>query len=93
MEVARLIEILEGDAEFNFASIDSKHSGRKDLHAFILLDRLLSSGGCLISAAEHDIIYLDVDLDKLAVVATEEHIRELRACGVMLEEDSLAMFV
>ncbi len=49
----------------------------------------------MVSAAEHDEILLDVDLEELAKVATEEQIVELIRCGVRYDSstDSLAMFV
>ena len=48
-------------------------SQRSDLCAFILLDKLLpGSDSYIVAAAEHNKIFLDVDLDELAKVATEE---------------------
>lgn len=49
----------------------------------------------LISYAEHDQIWLAVDVNKLAEVATEDDINYLVDCGIWLDEDhgSLSMFV
>ncbi|RUW56371.1 hypothetical protein [Mesorhizobium sp. M8A.F.Ca.ET.021.01.1.1] len=75
---------------------------RNDLHAFMLLESILpgapnKSGYIMnmVGAAEHDRIYLDVDLEKLAEVITQEQIEELESCGVHADEndDGLSMFV
>ncbi len=68
---------------------------RPDLCAFLLLDKLLPNPGRdMVSGAEHDQIFLDADLDKLAEVATEEDILTLCRCGVFYDDDveSLSMF-
>lgn len=59
---------------------------RQDLNAFLLLERLLPGEGDMISAAEHDEFFLDVDLEELAKVATEEDVKTLIRCGVCLDE-------
>lgn len=66
---------------------------RPDIRAFLLLDKLLPDTRDMISLARHDEIFLDVDLEQLALVATEEDILYLVRCGVRLDEDSLCMFV
>ncbi len=69
---------------------------RRDLHAFLLLDRLVSNvGRDMVSAAEHDQIWLDVSPEDLAAVVTEEQVIELRRCGVIYDTDigSLSLFV
>ena len=79
-----------------FDRVENKLHDRPDLCAFLLLDKLLPNAGCdLVCAAVHDIIYLEVDCEKLSSVATEEDILMLRRCGVFYdtETDSLAMFV
>lgn len=75
--------------------IASPLSRRADLHAFILLDRLVPGPRDMVAAAEHDQIWLDVSLEDLAASAiTEEQVVELVRCGVMVDEDtdSLSMF-
>jgi len=70
--------------------------GRPDLHAFNLLDKLLpGSKRDIVSSAGHDEIWLDIDCDELAKVATPEDIEVLARCGIRYSssEDSLAMFV
>jgi hypothetical protein len=84
------------DEEFlKFDRIELKLSQRPDLHAFILLDMLLPNPGSdMVSAAEHDVIYLDVDSEKLNEVATDDQLRDLSRCGVHYDGDGdgLAMF-
>jgi hypothetical protein len=49
----------------------------------------------MVSAAEHDEIYLSIDMEDFAKVASEEDILFLTRCGVRFDEeyDCLAMFV
>ena len=84
------------DEYLEFERIQNKLSSRPDIHAFILLNSLVQSDSRdMVSAAEHDEIFLDVDPEELAQVATEEQIVDLIRCGVRYsaEHDSLAMFV
>jgi hypothetical protein len=77
-----------------FESIQNKRSTAADVHAFLLLLELVPGDGDIVSASEHDEFFLSTNCDALAEVATEEHIRELVACGVMhsREYDCLSMF-
>lgn len=84
------------EAEFlKFERVQNKTSGRADLHAFNLLDKLVPGKSDMVSAAEHDEIWLAVSPDDLAKVATEEQIIDLIRCGVRYDNqtDSLALFV
>jgi hypothetical protein len=94
IDIAAEYEKLE-DERLEFEGVEPKLSSRSDIHAFILLNQLLPETGRMISAAEHDQIWLDVDIDELAEVATVDHIRQLEACGVHYNSDydSLYMFV
>ncbi len=65
---------------------------RQDLCAFVKLNELVEGMGDIVSAAEHDQIWLDVELEDLAKVATEKDIEFLCACGVFVEDESLSMF-
>jgi len=67
---------------------------RRDLNAFLLLEKLLPGEGDIVSAAEHDEIFLDVTLEDLAKVVTEEDVMNLIRCGVRIDEnrEGLAMF-
>jgi hypothetical protein len=84
------------DDEFlKFEKVKNKTSKRSDLHAFTLLDKLCPGKSDMVAAAEHDEIFLDVELEDLAKVVTEEQIIELIRCGVRYntEVGSLAMYV
>ena len=81
------------DEYIQFERIENKLHARPDIHAFILLDKLVPGDRDMVCAAEHDEIYLDVDTDALALVATEDDILQLVRCGVRLDDDSLAMFL
>lgn len=60
-----------------YRGIRKTDGGRPDLIAFNLLDKLVPGTRDIISAAEHDQFYLDVSVEALAEVATEEDIRTL----------------
>ncbi|MBC9904789.1 hypothetical protein [Achromobacter xylosoxidans] len=84
------------DEYIRFERIENPAHSRPDVCAFIMLDRLVPGGKRdMVCSAEHDEIWLDIDLDKLAAVASEEDILALVRCGVRLDNDisSLAMFV
>lgn len=82
------------DDFLKFEGIEKPRSKRPDLHAFLLLDELVPGDSDMVSAAEHDEIFLHVDPEALAAVVTLDQIRELRRCGVRYDSstDSLAMF-
>ena len=82
---------------FEFDKIKDAPSKRRDLCALMLLDRLVpwsDGGNKIVSAAEHDQVWIDVDLAKLAKVITPEDVTYLCRCGVFVEEEneSLSMF-
>lgn len=70
-------------------------SNRPDIHAFILLDKLSPGKSDIVSSADHDQIWLGVDVEDIAEWADEEDILDLIRCGVMLDEDRdcFSMFV
>ncbi len=74
---------------------EKRLSKRNDMHAFILLDRLAPMRYPMVAAAEHDQIWLGVDVDAVAAAVTEEDVRQLAACFVHYDDDvsSLSMFV
>lgn len=65
-----------------FENVLNKFSNRPDLHAFILLDSLVPGKSDIISASEHDEFYLDIDIQKLEKVITEEQVIDLIRCGI-----------
>ncbi len=83
------------DEFLKFDRVKNKTSNRADLHAFNLLDKLVPSKRDIVSAAEHDEIWLSISPAELSRVATEDQIIELIRCGVRYDSscDALAMFV
>ena len=83
------------DEFLEFKRVKAPFSFRPDLCAFIILDKLAPSDRDIIGGAEHDEIWLDVDLEKLSAAATEDDILTLVRCGVRWDDDcdGLAMFV
>jgi hypothetical protein len=84
------------EAEFlRFDRIKNPPVRRPDLCAFTLIDKLVPDSGDIISGAEHDVIYLSVDIDDIEDTATEDDVLYLTRCGVLLnnEYDCLMMFV
>lgn len=81
------------DEHCKFENLKNPRSQRPDLHAFLLLDELQPSNRDIIVCAEHDEIYLDIDLETLVI--TEDQVIELLQCGVTYDgyNDSLHMFV
>lgn len=81
------------DIEFlKFDRVSEKLNRRPDLHAFLLLDRLVPGDCDMVSAADHDEIFLEVSPESLAAVATDEQLIDLIRCGVRIDNDGLCMF-
>ena len=80
--------------EFEHIPAERRLSQRPDLHVFQLLDQLVPGSHDIIAGAEHDVIWLEVSVEDLAAVITEEQILDLARCGVMYhnETESLRMF-
>lgn len=90
----RITDNVSGDY-LKFERVENKLSERPDIHALILLDRLQPNPGRdIISCAEHDIVYLDIDTEKLNEIITDQQVQELARCGVHYDSDGdgLAMF-
>jgi hypothetical protein len=83
------------DDFLKFELIERPRHHRPDMCAFLMLDELAPGHGDMVCSAEHDEIWLDVEVAKLAAVVTEEQIRDLIRCGVRLDGygESLCMFV
>lgn len=92
MDIEKTFESCD-DEFLHFERIENPRSKRPDLHAFLLLDELCPGDRDMVVAAEHDEIYLVVELDELAAIATLDQIKELVRCGVRCGEDGLCMFV
>lgn len=73
---------------------EHKPSARPDLCAFLKLEELVPGTEDIVSAAVHDEIYLGINCDRLAEVATEADILYLVRCGVRYSDyGTLCMFV
>jgi hypothetical protein len=81
------------DQYSHFERVEHKRSQRADLHAFLLLDKLVPGDKDIVSCAEHDEVYLSVPLEQLAAVITEDQVIELVRCGVRCDQNGLCMFV
>ena len=88
------------DEFLKFDRVNNPAHRRPDLCAFLMLDAAVdvknARGGysAMVSAAEHDEIYLVIDAEELAKVATDDLVRDLIRCGVLYDStyDCLAMF-
>lgn len=80
-----------------FELITSPLAPRPDLCAFLMLSALQPevSGNDLLSAAEHDEVWLGIDCAALAAVITDDEVRDLRRCGVRMDSvhSALCLFV
>lgn len=107
MTLDEMIEIYEDYSEnsnyndFQEMPESEKLHRREDIHAFLLLDKIFERMDSqenkttdIIQAAEHEIIYLSIDLDNIAETITKEEIISLAKAGVHFSEsDGLYMFV
>ncbi len=94
VEEMRLFQDNHDEEFLKFRSIKGDTpSQRADLCAMILIDSLLPGIGDIVSAAEHDQIWLDADAGALAPLITEDQWLYLIRCGVMLDDDSLSLYV
>ena len=82
------------DKSYRFNNIKNPISTRKDLHAFMLLDKIFPGSNDIISCAEHDQIWLGITPEQILQL-TEDQIIELTRCGIIFDKDfeSLSMFV
>lgn len=96
MDLEAAFEAAE-DEFLKFDRIENPPHSRPDISAFLRLHELVPGkpGHDMVSAAAHDEIFLDVELEELAAAATKDDVVFLHRCGVRLdrETDSLAMFV
>ena len=87
-----LIKDQVDDEYLNFDSVENKLSTRPDLNAFLLLDRLFpNKSRDIISAASHDVFYLDVSDDEIERISKDDALTLIR-CGVMCDGYGLSMF-
>lgn len=96
MTSEELIEMLDADTDefLKFERIEKPLSKRPDLHAFLLLDRLVPGTQDIVAGAGHGEIWIGVDVEELAAVITPEQVTDLIRCGVRWDSsaDSIGMF-
>jgi len=82
------------DEYIRFERIEAPRHPRPDLCAFLMLHDLAPKNSDMVCAAEHDEIWLGVDIEVFAAVVTDDIVRDLVRCGVRYDSDteSLAMF-
>jgi len=85
MTIHERFEQFEGEF-LKFDRVKNKRSKRPDLHAFIVLDELFPDTRDMVSGAEHDEIFLSVDLGEFHAKVSDDHILELVRCGVLVTE-------
>lgn len=84
------------EGEFlKFERVENRLASRPDLHAFMLLSQLSPGDKDVLASAEHDKVWLSFDPSEVLKTVTDDQIRDLVRCGVMLDEDNDAfhMFV
>jgi hypothetical protein len=91
VDIEQVFEKYENDLYSTFDQIENKLHHRPDMCAFLYLEKLVPGKGDMIACAEHDQIWLDVDCEKLAEVATEDDIKYLIRCGVWYESDTSSL--
>lgn len=93
-EMVAVFQEEKSDEFLKFDRVENKLSQRTDLHAFLLLDKLVPDKRDIVRGACHDEIYLGVDSRKLAEAVTRDQLVELIRCGVRWsdESDSLCIF-
>jgi len=86
------------DEFLHFERVEDKITNRPDLHAFLRLDKLLPNADPvgrgaddIVSGADHDVIYIGIDVEELLAVATDDQLIELYRCGIFYSEDNDAL--
>jgi hypothetical protein len=71
-----------------FERIENPLSRCRDLHAFLLLNKLVPGSRDIICAAEHDAVWLETKVRELLKIATESELIDLHRCGVMYDSEN-----
>lgn len=78
----------------SFSKLPNKLAQNRRMHGLLLMQQLIGDPEVdVISGADHDMIYLEGDLDSIAEEATDEIISQLSACNISWfdEYDSFTM--
>jgi hypothetical protein len=78
-----------------FDLVTNRLSSRSDMHAFMLLDRLVPGTFCLLQWANVDQVWFEVAVGRVEEAATEEELRDLICCGVFYDArmNALSLFI
>jgi hypothetical protein len=89
MEQENLHQFFEdnNDEFLKFDRVENKLSSRPDLHAFLLLDRLVPGSGDIVGSAVCGEIFLSTDVEELLKVVTDEQLIEIYRCGILYNEE------
>lgn len=82
---------LANESVLKFADIEQKLSNYRDLHGMMLLEKLQPGEGgydSMITCAEHDQVWYDIDVEKLWEVITQDEVNQLNACGIWYESEN-----
>lgn len=79
------------DEFLKFERIENPPNKRRDICAFLMLDKYATDSGNIIEAADHDVIFLNFDESVLDSVH-DDVIIYLRRCGVRYGSYGLEMF-
>lgn len=74
------------DDYLKFDLVNNRYSNRPDLHALILLDKKFPDNEDLITAAEHDIIFLNISEYDLNLLSDDEILTLVR-CGFTYDSE------
>lgn len=101
MTETQLEEIFEqhSDEYLKFERIENPKHSRPDLCAMLMISEIQSRHYPekrifrMISGAEHDEIFFDVDIEDIAEYSSKKEIVDLIRCGIRFEDGHFAMFV
>jgi len=77
-----------------FSKVEQQYGSSPDLHAFILLNKLVPIKTNIIVVTEYDKIWLAQDMaDLIKAGITKNQALELRRCGVSLDDQAGELFM
>lgn len=91
--VEQLVEWFEKHTETHHLAGWEKRTDRADLIGFKLLNTLVPGQRDIIAAAEHDMIWLSIELEDLAGVASEDDVIALLRCGILYDADRESLYM
>ena len=92
-DIIAAFERYEETDYIKFDRVVNPPSMRPDLCAFLILDRLCPGVTDMVSAAEHDEIYLSPGIDAISQGITDADILTLVRCGVMYHEEFECLYM